>query len=81
LRWSIGAFQARAYGIHTGMRLKLARQLCPDLIQAVSHPQRFLQFHWTGQGAGMYGSQHWYRKRENNWIFLQKKIFIDSKST
>ncbi len=37
------SYQARAFGIHTGMRLKQARQLCPGLIQAPSRPQRYAQ--------------------------------------
>ncbi|EEF80223.1 ImpB/MucB/SamB family [Methylophaga thiooxydans DMS010] len=37
------SYQARAFGIHTGMRLKQARQLCPALIQAPSRPQRYAQ--------------------------------------
>ncbi len=35
------SYEARAYGIHTGMRLKEARRLCPDLIQAPSRPRRY----------------------------------------
>ncbi len=35
------SYQARAFGIHTGMRLKQARQLCPGLIQAPSRPYRY----------------------------------------
>jgi DNA polymerase-4 len=35
------SYEARAYGVKTGMRLKEARQLCPDLIQAPSRPHRY----------------------------------------
>mgnify|MGYP005854124975 CR=1 FL=1 len=35
------SYQARAFGVHTGMRLKQARQLCPGLIQAPSRPYRY----------------------------------------
>ena len=35
------SYEARAKGIKTGMRLKEARQLCPDLIRAASRPQRY----------------------------------------
>ena len=35
------SYEARAYGIKTGMRLKQARQLCPGLIQCPAHPQRY----------------------------------------
>lgn len=37
------SYQARQFGIHTGMRLRQARQLCPALIQAPSRPQRYAQ--------------------------------------
>jgi DNA polymerase-4 len=35
------SYEARAYGIRTGMRLKKARQLCPELIQCPADPQRY----------------------------------------
>lgn len=37
------SYEARAYGIKTGMRLKEARQLCPELIQAPSRPHRYVE--------------------------------------
>ncbi len=37
------SYEARACGIHTGMRLKRGRQLCPDLIQCAARPQRYAQ--------------------------------------
>jgi DNA polymerase-4 len=37
------SYEARAYGIKTGMRLKQGRQLCPDLIQCPANPQRYAQ--------------------------------------
>ena len=37
------SYEARAYGIHTGMRLKQARKLCPDLVQCPARPQRYAQ--------------------------------------
>jgi DNA polymerase-4 len=35
------SYEARAYGVKTGMRLKQARQLCPELIQCPAHPERY----------------------------------------
>ena len=35
------SYEARAYGIKTGMRLRQARQLCPELIQCPVHPERY----------------------------------------
>ncbi|NOQ77085.1 MAG: DNA polymerase IV [Methylococcaceae bacterium] len=35
------SYEARAYGVKTGMRLKEARLLCPELIQAPSRPHRY----------------------------------------
>ncbi|HYQ72047.1 MAG TPA: DNA polymerase IV [Gammaproteobacteria bacterium] len=35
------SYEARAYGIRTGMRLKKAHQLCPELIQCPARPDRY----------------------------------------
>ena len=35
------SYEARARGIHTGMRLKAARKLCPELIQRPARPQAY----------------------------------------
>ncbi len=35
------SYEARAYGVKTGMRLNQARSLCPMLIQAPSRPDRY----------------------------------------
>ena len=37
------SYEARAFGVKTGMHIKQARQLCPDLIQVVSRPQRYAE--------------------------------------
>ena len=37
------SYEARSWGIKTGMRLKEARQLCPDIIQRPSRPKRYAQ--------------------------------------
>ena len=37
------SYEARAYGIKTGMRLHEARRLCPQLIQCASRPKRYTQ--------------------------------------
>jgi DNA polymerase-4 len=37
------SYEARAYGIKTGMRLKEARKLCPDIIQCPARPERYAQ--------------------------------------
>ncbi|MEN8214318.1 MAG: DNA polymerase IV [Pseudomonadota bacterium] len=36
------SYEARAWGVKTGMRLKEARRLCPELIQAPSQPKRYV---------------------------------------
>ncbi len=35
------SYEARAYGVKTGMRLKEARQKCPHLIQCPARPERY----------------------------------------
>lgn len=35
------SYEARAFGVKTGMRLKQARQLCPELIQRPARPKRY----------------------------------------
>jgi DNA polymerase-4 len=35
------SYEARACGIKTGMRLKMARRLCPELIRCPAHPERY----------------------------------------
>ncbi|MEN8108764.1 MAG: DNA polymerase IV [Pseudomonadota bacterium] len=35
------SYEARAYGIRTGMRLRQARRLCPELIQCPADPRRY----------------------------------------
>jgi DNA polymerase-4 len=37
------SYEARAYGVKTGMRLKEARQLCPQLMQVASRPYRYAE--------------------------------------
>lgn len=37
------SYEARSYGIKTGTRLKVARQLCPHFIQAPARPQRYAE--------------------------------------
>ncbi len=37
------SYEARAYGVKTGMRLKQARQLCPELIQCPARPKRYAE--------------------------------------
>ncbi|PHQ81089.1 MAG: DNA polymerase IV [Coxiella sp. (in: Bacteria)] len=37
------SYEARAYGIHTGMRLKEAYQRCPDLIRCSSRHKRYTE--------------------------------------
>ncbi len=35
------SYEARAFGIRTGMRLKQARRLCPDIIRRPARPERY----------------------------------------
>ena len=35
------SYEARIYGIKTGMRLKQALQLCPSLVRCPAHPERY----------------------------------------
>ena len=37
------SYEARAFGVHTGMRLREARKRCPDLIHAPSRPQIYAE--------------------------------------
>ena len=37
------SYEARAYGVKTGMRLREARHLCPDLLQVPTHPHRYAE--------------------------------------
>lgn len=37
------SYEARAYGVKTGMRLPEAKQLCPQLIQVPSRPDRYVE--------------------------------------
>lgn len=37
------SYEARRYGVKTGMRLWEGKKLCPDLIQCPSRPQRYVQ--------------------------------------
>ncbi len=37
------SYEARARGIYTGMRIKEAQQLCPQLVQRPARPQRYAQ--------------------------------------
>ena len=37
------SYEARAYGIKTGMRLKEGYKLCPDLIQCPARPERYAE--------------------------------------
>ncbi len=37
------SYEARAYGIRTGMHLKKAKQLCPDFLPIVSRPHRYAE--------------------------------------
>lgn len=35
------SYEARAYGVRTGMRLKEAQRICPGFIQVPAHPERY----------------------------------------
>lgn len=37
------SYEARAHGVHTGMRIKEGLQLCPQLVQRAARPQRYAQ--------------------------------------
>ena len=37
------SYEARAFGVKTGMHINQAKQLCPDLIHTVSRPQRYAE--------------------------------------
>lgn len=37
------SYEARAYGIKTGMRMRQARELCPSVIQCPANPKRYAQ--------------------------------------
>ena len=41
------SYEARAFGIKTGMRLKDAQKLCPQLIRCPSRPQRYAELSTT----------------------------------
>ena len=37
------SYEARAHGVHTGMRIREGLQLCPSLVQRAARPQRYAQ--------------------------------------
>ena len=37
------SYEARAYGVRTGIRLKEAQRLCPGFLQVPAHPERYAQ--------------------------------------
>jgi len=37
------SYEARRYGVHTGMRVKKARQICHDFVQRPARPHRYAQ--------------------------------------
>jgi DNA polymerase-4 len=37
------SYEARAHGVKTGMHIRQARELCPDLIQVASRPRRYAE--------------------------------------
>jgi len=45
------SYEARAHGVYTGMRLKEARRLCPELIRCPSRPERYAQVSTTIMNA------------------------------
>jgi DNA polymerase IV len=40
------SYEARSYGIKTGMRLREAKRLCPRLIQVPARPERYVEVLW-----------------------------------
>ncbi len=45
------SYEARAYGVKTGMRMKEGKQLCPPLIQIPAHPERYVPVSQTIMAA------------------------------
>ena len=55
------SYEARAYGIQTGMRLKQARQLCPELIQCPAQPRALCRTVSVRHHGGAAGHHPGYR--------------------